>query len=515
MSGTKNNELPDADALIVPVQFTGTSPIDDELQNTPSSKLKRTGIVAVSIVLFFAVLTVIFVLPRFIQTTPEVADSPHEKTHGEAEENELATRLPEKTFEPAQAAEMRRTNQTQLEHLLELVAQLETRHVGLWAAEDFDQARTNIELGEKAYREQRYGDAQKLYATAAETLEAIAARADSVITAALDDGFLQIESRDSAAAQKAFKFALSIDPGNEQASKGLARAETLDQVLALINEAAGYEDLNDISTALERYGEALALDRDAPGASSSISRIKRMQRDTEFRRRMSAGFAAFDANDDTAAKAAFETAKKLQPNATEVNEALAQVNNRILAHKISKRLTAAISFEKQEKWAESAEEYRAAVTLDSDLAGAATSAKRADRRATLDKQLNSMIGRPHRLGTDAVHQEAQAILARARSTRNPGPRLTRQIASLDRAIVIARTPVPVTLVSDDATEVTLYKIGSLGHFERHSVSIIPGRYVVVGRREGFRDVRVEFDVSSEHQDAMITVQCEQKLAFGS
>jgi len=513
MSGTQNNDLPDSDAQIVPVQFTGSSS-HDELAIAPASKFKRTAIIAVSIVLFFAVLTVIFVLPRFVQTAPELVTESSEKSLEVDAESEPAL-PPSKHVEPAQAAAQRRSTQAQLEQILALVAQLEAHNVTVWAAEDFGQAQGTIGSGEKAYREQRYAQAQKYYTAATQMLETIVARVDSVITAAVDDGFLQIESRDSGAAIKAFEFALSIEPDHEPAIKGLGRAKTLDQVLALVNEAQGYEELEDLTAALTRYGEALELDAEAPGASSAISRIKRTQLETEFRRRMSVGFAAFDANKDTAAKTAFESAKKLRPNATEVIEALRQVNSRILVNKISRRLSAAIAFEKQEKWTAAAEQFRAAVTLDNDLDGAALSAKRADARAKLDKQLNSMIGRPHRLGTDAVYKEALAVLARARATPKPGPLLTRQIKSLDRAIVVARTPVSVTLVSDNATEVTLYKIGPLGHFDQHAVSIIPGRYVAVGRRDGFQDVRVEFDVSPEHQRAMITIQCEQKLAFGS
>ena len=514
MSGTQNNEQLDPDAPIVPVQFTGTSANPAELDVESSSKLKRAGIVALSIVLFLAVLVVVFVLPRYVQTTPEVATRPVEKSVKQVAEDE-STATPTQTVEPAEAAELRRANQTQLEHALALVAQLETRRVGLWAAEDFGQAKTDIELGEKAYREHRYDEAGKYYEQATTTLEAIEARADSVITAAVDEGYLQIESRNSAAAKKAFEYALSIDPDHARAATGLARAQTLDQVLALVNEAEGYEQLNDLPAALTRYSEALKLDAEAPGASSAISRIKGVQADAEYRRRMSAGFAAYEAHEDTAAKTAFEHAKKLKPNAGEVDEALAQVNNRILANKISKHLSAAIAFEQDEKWTEAGKEFRAAVALDTDLGGAANSAKNADSRAELDQQINSMIGRSHRLETDAVHAEAQAILARARATPNPGPRLQKQLVSLERVIVAARTPVSVTFVSDNATEVTLHKVGQLGHFERHSVSIIPGRYVVVGRRDGFRDVRVEFDVTSEHQGAQITVQCEQKLAFGS
>ena len=218
---------------------------------------------------------------------------------------------------------------------------------------------------------------------------------------------------------------------------------------------------------------------------------------------MSTGFAAFELNDDARAKAAFENAKKLKPHSNAVNEALTQVNNRILANRISKRLIAAIAFEKQEEWVKAGKQFRLAITLDANLDGAANSARQADRRAKLDQQLDTMIGQPHRLGTNAVHAAAQALLKTARST------------SLERAIVIARTPLPVTLVSDNATEVTLYKIGPLGKFDQHSVSLIPGQYVVVGKRAGFRNVRVEFEVSPEQQDALITVQCEEKLAFGT
>ncbi|MFT5417791.1 MAG: hypothetical protein ACI915_004134, partial [Gammaproteobacteria bacterium] len=95
-----------------------------------------------------------------------------------------------------------------------------------------------------------------------------------------------------------------------------------------------------------------------------------------------------------------------------------------------------------------------------------------------------------------------------------GPKLSRQTQQLSLAIEIARTPIPITLVSDELTEVTLYKVGTFGRFAQQSVSVIPGRYVVVGKRVGFRDVRVEFDVSPEQTDRTIFVQCKQKLAFG-
>ena len=374
---------------------------------------------------------------------------------------------PPETHDPEDAAQLRHSNQRQLEEALALVNQLERQNVGGWAGAEFDSAVGEIATGEKAYREQRYLAAEKSYSKAIEALQTITSRVAEVVANAVDDGFLQIASRDSAGASKAFKFALSVEPDHEQAEKGLARAETLDEVLALINEAEGYERLGDLNEALNRYREALALDAQAPGAASAIARVEQIQLDAKFRAVMSEGFAAFDEKRDTKAKSAFERAKKIKPNSAEATEALKQVNNRILANRISQHLSAAIKFERDEKWTQAEQQYRSAVSLDTDLDGAAASAKRAANRAKLDQQLESIIGKPRRLANDTVHEEALAVLGNARSITKPGARLSRQIDRLSSAIKIARTPIAITLVSDNATQVTLYKVGPLGRFEQH------------------------------------------------
>ena len=511
MSAIEQEKQVGSNIPIAPVDLDRAPELDDESRAQASANLKRVAIVSVSVVLFFVLLTVIFVLPRFVQTDQSVADDGAEVSAVVADDSTQVAQV----HDPAEAAVLRRTNQARLEQALALVTHLKARNVTQWAAVDFEAAINAISVGEKAYTEQRYEAAESAYAEAIESLQRIAARTEEVVSQAVDEGFLEIASRNSTAAAAAFEFALSIEHEHEQAKAGLARARTLDQVTALVNEAEGYEDLGNLDAALQRYGEAVALDGQAAGATSAIARIKQVQLGARFKRAMSDGFAALEAKKLTRAKSAFARAIKIRPRAQEALDVLEQVENQILANRISQHLRAAISSAQQEKWVETAAQYRAAVKLDADLDGAATSAERATDRAKLDRQLESMIDQPHRLGSNAVHQEAQTILGTARSITQPGPRLSQQINRLADAIKIARTPIAITLVSDNATEVTLYKVGPLGRFERHSVSIIPGRYVVVGRRNGFRDARVEFEVSPDHHDAMITVRCEEKLAFES
>jgi hypothetical protein len=69
----------------------------------------------------------------------------------------------------------------------------------------------------------------------------------------------------------------------------------------------------------------------------------------------------------------------------------------------------------------------------------------------------------------------------------------------------------VQLVSDNATDVSIYKIGKLGSFQSRALKLRPGTYVAVGSRAGYRDVRLEFRVAPELESEPVVVRCEEKI----
>ena len=72
-------------------------------------------------------------------------------------------------------------------------------------------------------------------------------------------------------------------------------------------------------------------------------------------------------------------------------------------------------------------------------------------------------------------------------------------------------PLTVTLVSDNVTNVSIYKVGKLGSFETHELDLRPGTYVAVGSRPGYRDVRLEFRVAPEIDTQPVVVRCEEPI----
>ena len=120
-----------------------------------------------------------------------------------------------------------------------------------------------------------------------------------------------------------------------------------------------------------------------------------------------------------------------------------------------------------------------------------------------------MLNQPTRLQSSAVRAQAAKLLAQARAVPDAGPLLTQQISALGSAITAATRPISVRLQSDNQTLVTIYKVGKQGAFADRSIELVPGKYVAVGERTGYRDVRVEFVVSADTPP--IDIRCTEPL----
>jgi hypothetical protein len=75
-----------------------------------------------------------------------------------------------------------------------------------------------------------------------------------------------------------------------------------------------------------------------------------------------------------------------------------------------------------------------------------------------------------------------------------------------------RTPVKVTIASDNLTDVVVYKVGKLGRFASHELWLRPGTYTLAGSRNGYRDVRETIGVKPGQESLRVTVACTNKVA---
>jgi tetratricopeptide (TPR) repeat protein len=388
---------------------------------------------------------------------------------------------------------------------------LEDGGVALWGEVGYPAALEQLHQAETLRASGHLEAAQQAYARAVAALESVDARSTEVLQEALAHGRQALEAGDAMAAAAAFHLALRIAPDHQGAATGLRRAEVLDAVRALLAQGESSENAGRLEQAAATYRKAVALDPFSPPAQSALARVQARLGDHAYAAAMSEGLAALERGDHAAAEEAFGRAAGLMPGSTQAAEGLAQAREAARLETIAGHRARAGEFEAAERWAEAGSEYEAALALAPAARFAQEGKQRASRREELRRRLEFHGSHPERFISDDVLQEATELLVEAEGVHPAGPRHQEQVVRLAALLETASHPVRVRLISDDATEVTVYHVGKLGTFLSHELELRPGTYTVVGSRPGYRDVRKELVVTPDGLEEPLSILCEETI----
>jgi hypothetical protein len=458
---------------------------------------------------------VLFVLPRWVATQPA-------PTYRQAASDVPAAPTPAPAAAPAgnplptspealQAlAEQKTAAEDARSRYDDALAPLRSLPVTAWAEAQWQGAETAGKTATEKYTRRDYtGAAQDWDHGVALAKDIKAARAPA-LQQALQTGRTALAQQQSQAAVAAFTRALAIEPGQKEATAGLRRAQSLDQVLALVDAGATAERAAQWSEASDKYRAALAIDALAPGAQAGLTRIAQVQHNDAFAAAMAAGLRAAAANDRNGARAAFARAEKLSPGSPAVRDALAALDGADRTQRLARLQADAQAAERGERWVEALKAYEAALELDGTVVFAQEGRARVQPRADVATRLDAMLAKPERLTYATVREEARALLAQAQRW-SEGPAFRTQRERIEALLRAAETPVKLALESDNVTDVVVYRIGRLGMFDRQEVELLPGRYTIVGKRAGFRDVRREVEIPPGGSPPPVTVRCEERI----
>ncbi|MEM8984354.1 MAG: hypothetical protein AAGC71_15085, partial [Pseudomonadota bacterium] len=364
---------------------------------------------------------------------------------------------------------------------------LEGRGVQTWASVEYERALEAYESGDQYYITDDFANAITQYTRTVTIFDQLIAKVtgvfDDTLTAA-DQAFADGDSRE---AERLYGVALEITPNDPRSSEGLARAQRLDQVLALIEAAEDAEFDGDYGAAKAAYEKALEVDPEWPAAISGLERTAQLVVDGQFRDRMTEGFLALDAGQLAAARRAFREARSLKPSSSEPTDGLLQVDQAGRLARINTLQSDAAIAEREENWPAAIALYQEMLKVDDKLVLARDGLANAQARKGLDDTLARYLGDPDLLTDPKTLKAASGVLTRMAAIEPQGPRLQQQREDLQTALKRAATPIKVELVSDLQTNVSVFKVGRLGQFDRTTLVLRPGLYTAVGTRLGYRD----------------------------
>jgi tetratricopeptide (TPR) repeat protein len=491
--------------LTPPPRIDPIRPPEQTAANTPASarflQLRRWLSTAVALALGGALIFVLVILPRWVEKRDQ------SELSRQARHDSPTTSLPRQVDTDPDLERAQRA----LDAASQLQLSLKNHGAADWAPDRYSSVLEAMAAGRDRLASDEPVAAAEILDQTIEELQTLERDRPQALKTALAAGSFELARGDSSAAIAAFRLAGTIEPGNRDAAAGLARAEVLDQVLELLDEAGTAEERGDLPRAVELYRAAAALDPQSAEARDGVQRSSAGIDDLSFSYAMSVGLGALENGDYVAAEEAFRRAAELRPGSPETTDGLTRVEAGIRLHTIAQGRRRAESYEDSERWQAAVTEYEAALSIDPALAFAQAGRDRAAVRARLADRIDFHISHPERLASAEVVEEASELLEEAQHANPRGPVLSEQIDQLQRTIRIASTPVRVELVSDNLTDIVVHHVGHLGVFFSRSLELRPGTYTVVGTRRGYRDVRVLLRVKPEVPAEPLVVRCEEEI----
>ena len=476
-------------------------------------------------ILLLLSLCVIFVLPPVVERLPvrPLQPSIDDLQDLASADRSAGARQSVAPFAEAQQAQQRKEAQDILAQLLQAQADLAPLEVASWGGDDYEAALQAAAAGDEHYRARRYPQAEADYQGAYQLMAGLLDSVPEVLARLLAEGEAALDEGDSATATARFDLAAVLSAESPvmlraAATAGQSRAGVLDDVQSLLDKAHDQRLDEDLEGARQSRLEARSMDSTDRRVLQRLAAVERQLIDAEFSETMSGGFTLLAEGQAEAAMDAFIAAATLDINAEQARQAasaLTQAETALETQLIDRLQEGIRDAEGKERWQAAADLYGQILNIDSSLRFASEGRAAAASRARLHQQLEELIAKPVRLSDAAVNQSARQALQQGRAIQSPGPRLRGQLEKLQGLLWEWRQLVEVPLVSDGLTTVVLRRIGvpegTPATFLQTSVDLQPGDYIAVGRREGYVEARVEFQVRFGQTPQPVIVQCTEKI----
>ena len=464
---------------------------------------------------------VVFILPQ-LAPTPDTQSSAVPSTIAEdtqtastssasgSQEN-ASERSP---FAEAQLAKVRHSAQEVLQSLLETQSRLESRGVNQWAADDFLAASAVALDGDALYRAQDFDAAETLYQQALDSLNGLEARLSDEIDSRLLLLLDAIEAGNETAASAIAPLLSQMAPDSDAVFDAVGRVPLMPDITELETTAKASFEQGRLNAAVSQVDEALGLDPAHQRLANVSRKYKLALTQQRFEDAMTKGFALLSDNDFNGARASFQSARSILPNADGPKAALAQLEEVETLSRLNDLLSQAADLATKEQWAKAVEALEAALVIDASIIEASDGLDQARPLAELFAKLDTIVEKQARLVDPVVLSEAQLSLSEAEAALAANalasPVLKDKVAAVRSAVAMASTPLPVVITSDGLTEITIKRVARLGTVSSRTVSLRPGQYQFLGSRDGYRDVLITASINAT-SDNRIDVRCEEAI----
>ena len=106
---------------------------------------------------------------------------------------------------------------------------------------------------------------------------------------------------------------------------------------------------------------------------------------------------------------------------------------------------------------------------------------------------------------------ARQAIEQAQTVEEFSPSVASMTRMLVQEITLYETKVPITVISDGQTSVTVRGVGRVGVVTSKIIELKPGRYAFEGKRTGYKSVLVWLDIPPDQSEILVSVVCNEQI----
>lgn len=445
-------------------------------------------------------------VPQKITVDPST-DSPSVVSEQPSTEQLDEEVLPFKNVELQRAQDQAKDILTQFAALQERV---ESEQLGLEEHQaTYDGIIDDANTADSSFAQREYDTALMQYKDATRSLRNYVSDQEVAFSNAFTTGNDALSNRDFNEAQNYLGKAKKIKPFDLELIDALERLEKLPAVNTRLREARRAALQGDYDTAESELNTALGIDPLTQNLHDELTTLSTARESASYNEVISHANAALNANELENAKSGFEQALRMRPGEAAATTGLQQVNVKLASLNIANLKATAERFENSGQLRLALQSYQEALAVSPNLQFALAAQERIQTTLRLTQEIERVLADPAMLSSDQEFASAQELLVEAHQHDAMQATSAGKIQKLATLIETASKPLELVLVSDNELDIRLATVGNLGPFDRKTLSLRPGRYLITGSADGCRDVRKTIVV--EEGMNPVAILCNERI----
>ncbi len=363
----------------------------------------------------------------------------------------------------------------------------------------------------QAFSQGQYRDAVAKLGALVELSRAALREREAAFTVALSAAHRYSEDDNYEAALASITEALRIQPKSPEAARLYARIRLLPQVLAHLRAARIADVENNPEGELRALEEVMKIDPERTGVRARVTALRSARRDERFHHVITRGLRAVEQGAFDEARQYLAEAQRLFPRRAETALLAEDLREAARSDQVARLMKTAATAVASDDWEAALNAYRQAEQRAPGSAPAAQGRKTAAHIMSLLKAVDAHLAMPHRLSSPDVAAQVLTLVDESLRVGHVSPKLGARVAKLQRVLERYSTPIPVRVLSDGKTHVSVRGVGRVGSVVSKVIHLKPGDYRFEGRRGGYKSKIVPVQLTPSTADIQVAVVCDEPI----